>query len=282
LGDDFVPDPKRPIEPSPPSVDPRLALAEQYLQSARAKLDEEEAAKPRSRRRTASGRRSEAKFTLSIAPALFLHVVQASIALILDFLAITLTYHMLHFDVTVGRVIGVGTGTLTAAVLGYLSVCYLGIIESTSMGQTNIELLDDWREWFWTLPTSVGMLALSAMLGWGLSLVLPLDVWWLIAISVLVTYPIFLLSSLETGSLTSPLSLPVLRSLVKHPLALGVLYVLSIAIAFVVVVVAQLAWRDPPYATMLVLGPVVTVALFFYAWLLGQLVHLISIEEDEA
>jgi hypothetical protein len=273
-----VADPKR--STPPPSGDPRNALAEEYLQSARKKLAEEEAALPPSRRRRAGGDRGS-RFTFSVAPAMFLHVLQGAIALTLAFLALTLTYHMLHIDVTIGRVVGLGTGFLTAAVLGYLSVCYLDVIESTSNGQTNIDLLDaDWKEWFWTLPASLGMLALSAAVGWGLSLVLPVNVWWLVAISVFITYPIFQLSSLETGSPTAPLSLPVLGSLVKHPMAWLVLYALSFAGVSAVWHVARLAWRDPPYATMLVLGPVVTVALFFYAWLLGQLAYLITAGEE--
>ena len=262
--------------PPQPAVDPRAALAQSYLQSARAKLAEEEAAKPRAQRRAAQGT-APSGFSLSVAPATLLHVVLGTLALTIDFLAITLAYHMMHVNFTVGRVVALSTGLLTAAVMGYLSVCYLGVIESTSTGQTNVDSLSgDWREWFWTLPASVGMFALSAALGWGLSLALPVSVWPLIALSILITYPIFQLSSLETGSPAQPLSLPVLASLAKHPRAWFAMYALSLATANVVWLVARLSWHDPPYATMLVLGPVVTVALYFYAWLLGQLARLIS------
>jgi hypothetical protein len=291
VGEDFVADAKRsrPVAGKPtqspasqPPLDPRAALAQHYLESARAKLAEEEAARPRSRRRTADGRERAAGFTFSVAPATFLHILLAALALTFDFLALVLTYHMMHVDFTVGRVVGLSTGLLTAAVLGYLSVCYLGIIESTSTGQTNVDSLSgDWREWFWTLPASVGMFALSAASGWGLSLVLPVSVWFLIAISTLITYPIFQLSSLETGSPAVPISLPVLASLVKHPLAWLVMYGISFAVVNAVWLVARLAWRDPPYGTMLVVGPIVTVALFFYAWLLGQLAHIISTGEEK-
>jgi hypothetical protein len=271
------PQPK-PVQGEP--VDPRVALAQKYLADARAKLDEEEAGRPRSRRR-ADGRRGTDGFTFSIAPATFLHVLLATIAVTFMFLALTLTYHMLHVDITVGRIVGLSTGLITAAVLGYVSVCYLGIIESTSMGQTNVESLSgDWREWFWTLPASLGMYALSAAIGWLLSLALPVSAWFLIAASALITYPIFQLSSLETGSPAQPLSLPVLRSLVKHPMAWLVMYAISFAAMNAVWLVARLAWMDPPYGTMLVLGPVVTVALFFYAWLLGQLAGLIGRGEE--
>jgi hypothetical protein len=275
-----TPQPQRAPAKSEP-VDPRLALAQKYLREAQAKLDEEERSQPR-RRRAGSSAGGDG-FTLSIAPATFLHILLAALAMTFAFLALTLTYHMLHVDLTVGRVVGASTGMLTAAVLGYVSVCYLGIIESTAGGQTNVDSLSgDWREWFWTLPASAGMYALSAVLGWALSLVLPLNVWFLIAASTLTTYPIFQLSSLETGSPAQPISLPVLRSLFKHPMAWFVVYAISFAMVNAVWLIARLAWMDPPYGTMLVLGPVVTVGLFFYAWLLGQLAHLIGRGEGDS
>ena len=187
VGDRSVPDAKRtPPSPQPPKsepVDPRLAHAQKYLQAANAKLAEEEANRPPSQRRAAEGGRGASGFTFSIAPATFLHVLLAALGTTFALLAITFTYHALHVEFTVGRVAALSTGVLVAAVLGYLSVCYLGIIESTSTGQTNVDSLSgDWREWFWTLPASLGMFALSAALGWGLSLVLPANVWFLIAI----------------------------------------------------------------------------------------------------
>jgi hypothetical protein len=266
------------VQPSTsPAPDPRLALAEQHLRQAAAKLAEEEARQRRSRRPAADGRQQSAGFTFSIAPATFLHVLMAALALTFDALALTLTYHMLNVNLVVARVVALGTGFLTVAAWAYVSVCYLGIIESTSTGHTNVDALEgDWREWFWTLPASLGMLAISAAVGWGLSFLIPVSVWWLVALAVLLTYPILQLSSLETGTPLAPLSLPVLASLVKHPVAWFVLYVISFALADVVWLVARLAWNDPPYSTMLIMGPIVTVALFFYAWLLGQLAQLIS------
>lgn len=274
------PQPQPPPKPATgPPVDPQLALAQKYMAEARAKLAEEEARDPRSRRR-AAGKRSDG-FTFSIAPATFLHAFLSLLGMTFVFEAWTLTYHMLHVDLTVGRVVALGTGMLSAAVLGYVSVCYLGIIESTSAGQTNVDSLSgDWREWFWTLPASFGMFALSAALGWILSLILPANVWFLIALSLLVTYPVFQLSSLETGTPLQPLSLPVLLSFLKHPMAWLVLYGVSFAVINVVWLVMRAAWMDPPYGTMLVVAPVVTVALFFYAWLLGQVAAVIGRGEE--
>ena len=265
--------------PASPAVDPRIALAQQQLREAAAKLAEEEAGqrRPSRRRPAADGRPHASGFTFSVAPATWLHVLLAAIVLTLDALLLLFTYHMLLGSFTVGRVIALPAGVVTAASWAYLSVCYLGIVESTSTGETNVDSLSgDWQEWFWTLPASFGMLALSAAVGWGLSFLIPANVWWMIALAVLVTYPIFQLSSLETGSPLTPFSLPVIGSFVKHPVAWFVLYAVSFALADVLWVVARLAWNDPPYSTLLILGPLVTAALFFYAWLLGQLAILIS------
>ena len=268
--------PSRPGSP----VDPRLALAQQYLNAAKRDAKEKEVEKPRGHRaRQAGGAVRTKAFSLSVAPATFVHILLAAITLTCAALAITLTYHLLMVNFVAGRVVALPTGIIVAAALGYLSVCLLGIIESTSTGHTNVDSLEgDWREWFWTLPSTIGMAALAAAVGWVLSLVAPVSVWLLIALCVFVLYPVFQLSSLEAGSPVVPLSLPVAQSLVKHPLAWFVLYAVSFALVNVLWFIGRVMWRDPPYVMILIVGPLVTVGLFFYAWLLGQLAHLISTE----
>jgi hypothetical protein len=263
-----------------PDDDPRVALARQYLRAAESELAEEEAQHPRSRRATSKDGTPRA-FSLAIAPATFVHVILGALALTFSALAVLFCYHMLLVYVVAGRIIAMPTGFVLAATLGYLSVLFLGIIESTSTGYTNVDALQgDWRDWFWTLPSTLGMLAVAALIGWILSLTLPINVWLLIGLSVLILYPFLQLSSLETGSPLTPLSLPVLQSMVKHPAGWFVFYAVSFAIANVLWAASRMAWRDPPYVTLLIMGPIVAVALFFYAWLLGQLAHLISTEKD--
>jgi hypothetical protein len=266
----------------PPSVDPRHSVANDYLEAARAKLAEQEAKLPKSRRRRADGSKRGAGFALTVSPEAFLHVFTAMIGLTLMFLAFALTYHMLHVNFTVGRVVATGTGFLTAAIAGYISVCFLAVIESTSAGETNIVLTDvDWKDWFWTLPSTLGMVGLSAALGWIVGLVLPVSVWWPIGISIFFTYPIFQLSTLETASPLAPYSPPILRSIARHPLHWLGLYGISLVMAGILYGILAFAWRDPPYATMLVMGPITTAAIFIYAWLLGQLAHFFITAEEE-
>ena len=261
-------------------VDPRQALAQQYLQKAKVDVAEKEAAQPRSRRTAQAGDEAARPFSLSIEPATFVHILLAAFALTFAALAATLTYHMLHVNFVVGRVIALPTGIIVAAALGYLSVCFLGVIESTSTGRTTVDALQgDWRDWFWTLPAMLGMLALAAAIGWILSLVTPASVWFLIAVCALILYPVFQLSSMEAGSPAVPVTLPVVRSLAQRPMAWFVLYAMSFAIVTSLWFVGSAALRDPPYATIVITAPLAAVALFFYAWLLGQLAYLISTEK---
>ena len=269
---------KQPASP----VDPRLALAQQYLNAAKRNAEVKEAAEPRGRRAGRSAADGPAKaFSLSVAPATFVHALLVAIALTFAALAMTLTYHLLMVNFVAGRVVALPAGIITAAALGYFSVCFLGIIESTSTGHTNVDALEgDWREWFWTLPSTLGMMALAAAVGWILSLVTPVNVWLLIAVCAFVLYPVFELSSLEAGSPVVPISLPVVQSLVRHPLSWFVLYAVSFALMNVMWFIGRAMWRDPPYVMIVIVGPLVAVALFFYAWLLGQLAHLISTENE--
>lgn len=283
-----MPDAKRPqpasrSSPTAAPDDPRLALAQQYLKSAKISEAQKDAEQPRLRRAAAARDGAPKAFSLSIAPATYVHMLLAAAALTFAGLAVLWCYHLLIMYLVAGRIIALPTGVVVAFALSYLSVLFLGIIESTSLGHTNVDSLQgDWQEWFWTLPSTLGMLAIAAFIGWILSLGIPLNVWILIALCALLLYPILQLSSLETGSPFAPLSLPVLQSIGRHPLGWFVFYAITFAVANVLWALGRLAWHDPPYVTVLIMGPIVAVALFFYAWLLGQLANLISMEKESS
>lgn len=282
-----MPDAK-PIRPTEersakPLVDPRIAAAQQFVNKVVDKAKNERAEQKTAQapsQGVAKRKRTSAPFSFSIAPATFAHLILAAIALTFVGVASLWCYAVLCVDITAGRAIALPLGGVVAAVLSYLSVLFLAVIETTSLGRTNVDsIYGDWREWFWTLPASLGMLAVAAFIGWMIGVVLSANVWVMIALSALLLYPILQLSSLETGSPLAPFSLPVLESLVKHPAGWFVFYAITIAGANLLWQAARWAWYDPPYLTAVIMGPIVTVALFFYAWLLGQLAHLISKEE---
>jgi hypothetical protein len=274
----------KPAEDAP--VDPRHALAQQYLKSATTDIAVKEREERRARANSpaaATPRERVRPFSLSIAPATFVHIVLAMVVFTFAALAVLWCLHLMLLNFVAGRVVALPTGVVVAAVLSYLSAIFLSVIESTSTGRTEVDALPgDWRDWFWTLPSTLGMLAIAAFVGWFLSLGLPINVWLLVAVCALVLYPILQLSSLETGSPLAPLSLPVLQSFAKHPLGWFIFYAVSFAVANVLWAIARLAWRDPPYATVLIVGPLVAVALVFYAWLLGQLAYLISSDKESS
>jgi hypothetical protein len=272
-----------PRQPAEPPLDPRQALAQQYLRAAREKLAEEEASAPRSARRAAQPQ--AAGFSLSIEKSTFVHVVLVAIAITFVAIGLVLLYAFMNQTAAPGGMIAVvvnsvaiPAGVLAFAVMSYASVCFLGIIESTSRGHTGVQdmLYGGWREWFWTLPSTLGMAILAIMLAVGLSYVVPIDVWLLIDLSLVFVYPVLQLSTLETGSPLAPVSWLVLGSLAKRPVAWLAFYALSFGLIGMLWLLGHLAWHDPPFITLLILGPAVTVALFFYAWLLGQLARLIS------
>jgi hypothetical protein len=272
--------------PPKPPIDPRILASQQFVAKVVDKAKREKEADKNAAQRwpgngTAVGKRTPAAFTFEIAPATFAHLVLAALALTFVGLAAVWSYAVLNANFTAGRVMALSLGMICAAVLGYLSVLFLSVVESTSNGRTSVESLQgEWREWFWTLPSTLGLLAIAVFIGWLLSVVLTANFWFMIAACAVLLYPILQLSSLETGSPFAPLSLPVLASTVKHPLGWFVFYAISCALANSLWLAARLAWHDPPYITVFIVAPIATVALFFYAWLLGQLAHLISKEKD--
>jgi hypothetical protein len=210
------------------------------------------------------------------------HIVLAMVVFTFAALAVLWCLHLLLLNFVAGRIVALPTGVVVFATLSYLSAIFLSVIETTSTGRTEVDSLPgDWRDWFWTLPSTLGMLAVAAFIGWFLSLGVPLNVWLLIALCGLLLYPILQLSSLETGSPLAPLSLPVLQSIARHPFGWFTFYAVTFAMANMLWVAARLAWRDPPYSTILIMGPLVALALLFYAWLLGQLAFLISSDNTD-
>lgn len=268
--------------PTKSPIDPRILAAQQFVTKVVDKAKhEKETAKHAAQRQvenaTAAAKRTGAAYTFAITPATFAHLILAALALTFVGLAAVWGYAVLSANFTAGRVIVLSLGMVTAAALGYVSVLFLAIVESTSSGRTSVDSLQgDWQDWFWTLPSTLGMLAIAAFIGWLLSVALGANVWFMLAACALLLYPIFQLSSLETGSPFAPLSLPVFTSIGRHPLAWFLLYAISSALANSLRLAAKFAWHDPPYSTVAIVAPLATIALFFYAWLLGQLARLIS------
>ena len=120
-------------------------------------------------------------------------------------------------------------GILIFIGLSYASALYLGIIESTSHGHTtpDDQLQGDWRDWFWTLPATLGVLLMAMFVGWLISRFATESTWPIIGVTIWLLYPVLQLSTLETGSPAQPFSLPVLSSLPTRPLIWMTIYGVS-------------------------------------------------------
>lgn len=257
-------------------------MAQRYLQAARDDLASKEAEKPRSHRQRPADRDGQptlADLAPSIGGSTIVHAILLAVVLTLAAVISIWCYVVMDTLFVVGRVMALPTGVVAIVALSYASACYLGIIESTSHGFTTPDdaLSGDWRDWVWTVPSTVGMLAIAAALGYAISRIAPAATWQIVGVTVLLVYPVLQLSTLETGSPTAPISPAVFSTLATRPLIWMTLYGASFVLATFVGTIAYAAWRDPPYATMLIMGPIATATLLVYAWLLGQVARWLTI-----
>lgn len=267
-------------------VDPRRLLAQRYMQKAHDELAAKEADRPgakRQRPERRSGQRAGtprlADLKPSISSSTLLHGMMLMFVLTIASLATLFCYTLMNQIFVVGRVIALPVGILVYIGLSYASACYLGVIESTSRGHTTPDdvLTGDWRDWFWTMPATFGILAATAGLGWLISRAAPSATWEIIGVTVWLFYPVLQLSTLETGSFVSLISLPVLSTLFTRPIMWMTLYGLSFVLGITVAGLGAATWRDPPFLTMLWMGPIAAVALLVYGWLLGQTARWMSV-----
>lgn len=263
-------------------VDPRRRVAQRYMESARAELAAKEAEGPALRRGSESHDRgnSAAGLLPSLSASTFVHAILLAIAVTLAALAMVWCYVLLDSVFVAGRVVTLPTAVLVFGALSYGSAFYLGVVETTSHGFTSPDdtLRGSWQDWFWLLPATLGIVAAAAGIGWLLSLPFPGARWEVIGVATALLYPIMQLSMLETGSALAPFSLAVIRTLGTRPLAWITFYAMTWMVFALVALVARVAWRDPPYATMVVMGPVTIIALLAYGLLLGTLARWFAVK----
>jgi hypothetical protein len=157
--------------------------------------------------------------------------------------------------------------------VAYLSGCLLAIIEGTSGGYD--EITDwpkgDWRDYFFSLGYPVGMLAPAALVATAAYWLTLRQSWAAPVVAGFLTYPYFLLSAMESGSVMGFISRPILRTYVDLWWGWGVVYALSAAMF--AGWAAWAAWSFPyePFFTAGISGPILAAILFVYARLLGRL-----------
>ena len=86
-------------------------------------------------------------------------------------------------------------GVVVLGLLSYSSAAYLCVIQETANGAHRVEDWPSsaWREWFWTLPSTLGLLTLAGVIGFAVCRLTEVN-------SVLLFFPIvFLMGGLVIG-----------------------------------------------------------------------------------
>jgi hypothetical protein len=180
---------------------------------------------------------------------------------------------MLAMPTMAVRCFGVPICLFGTFVLSYMSACFIAIIEQTAEGRDKIVEWPSgyWRDWFWSMPSTLGMLAppLAAvgLLG-GFTGFHP---WWLYMLAVVLVYPVLMLSALDNGSAANPFSIRVLRSLKTVWWAWAMVYGASILMAVGWYAAVKPPFAYQPMATVLPAAPAAVALIFIYARLLGRL-----------
>jgi hypothetical protein len=266
----------------PAEADPRKALAERYMQRARAELAAKEIERPKSLR--ANVRSTEpvaiSDFWPRFSGSTFIHLILLMPVLTTAALMAVWCLVLLEFSLIVGRIIIMPAGILLMLSISYAMAYYLGVIESTSHGETTPDesLRGTWQDWFWQLPATVGVFGMAVGIGYVVSLPFTDSRWLVIGSTTLVLYPLMQLSSLETGSPFAPFSGAITKTLVTHPLMWLSVYAITFLVAMAVSGVAKAAWRDPPYFTAAILGSILPVVLLVYGLVLGTAARWLSLK----
>jgi len=161
---------------------------------------------------------------------------------------------------------------ISVVVYSYASACYLSIIEGTASGYDKI---DDWptglwKEWFWTLPSTAGMLGAAMMVGAAIGRFLTYESWWPTLVITYFLYPILQFSVVENGSLMDPVSAPVWKSLYRVWWAWAIFYAMTAAGIVLFSLVVAVFFLVSPVTGIAVAGVLECACFFLYARLLGR------------
>lgn len=212
----------------------------------------------------------------------YLHTIGATgicgIALSIVFLMVLIALWVAALDPFLTFALRLSIGWPIALSLAYVSVCLLTVIEETSAGYDKI--LDwptgDWREWLWSLFTTVGAFIPAAIFAAGIRWLLMVDSPLVTAVVLTAFHPIILLSMLDSGSPLNPWSTSVLSTLVSHWWCWAILYGITGALLSLWVVVFLPLFAAWPWRVAALAGPPLAAILFIYARLLGRIIWRVT------
>ncbi len=178
----------------------------------------------------------------------------------------------------VGLLIAARCFAMPVALIGLLSfsyaaACCLKVIEVTAAGYDEVEEWPSglWRDWVWILIPAAVMLALAMAAGSIAAGLLSLPSWVGIGLGAHLLFPVFLVSSLESGSATTFVSWTALRGFVAVWWAWGLFYIETGVLLALWGVATVAAFPLEPFLTTLVAMPILGAVALVYSRLVGRL-----------
>jgi hypothetical protein len=162
---------------------------------------------------------------------------------------------------------------LTMIITSIAFSMFLAIVTASSDGSKEVHNWPPFLDWFGDFFAFAVAAVMSGFPGWAVGYLLPLDPLIQAAIffgSIVVCFPIAVLSQLEIGSMWGVLSPKVVKSLVRCPFSWLTFYFLTGLLAFVCVAATYFAARLQ-IGLVLIAAPLGTAAFILYGRLLGRL-----------
>lgn len=168
---------------------------------------------------------------------------------------------------------GFGVFLIFMLVVSFTSASFISVIEETAQGTDVVKEWPTglWRDWFWTLPTTIGLLVPPVVVIDLLRRGLGGQSWLMSLPLIFVVYPFLLASALYNGSPMEAFSKNVFCSLKSVWWAWATVFVVSIAmtVAWAAAFVAGFDYH--PWLTVAALVPLLPGMLLLYARMIGRL-----------
>jgi hypothetical protein len=173
---------------------------------------------------------------------------------------------------------------LTMVVVSIAFSMFIAIVAESSEGAKEVHNWPPFLDWFGDFFVFAVAAVMSGFPGWAICYLLPLDPLIetaIFAASIVICFPIAVLSQLDIGSMWGILSPKVLKSLVRCPFSWLTYFGLTGVLAFVCIAATYLA-AQLQIGLVLIAAPLGTAAFILYGRLLGRLAWRLAEAMSEA
>lgn len=233
------------------------------------------------------GRRGQSGNVLSLAWIVenVWHWIAMCVGFTFAFGATAWCYYLMNAYFGVGRAFAVSVAMVDAVVASHASRYFISSVETIYEGTVELDNMSffDWKDWFWTLPLTVGVVVWSLLIGYAISLPAPEHRLVIMAATVMLTHPIFVLSTMATQSLVKPLSREVVGTLFRHPVLWLCFYIFWTGLWVTLVAFAREGIKHQPILVLSLCGSVCATILVVYALALGKMARYFqeSLEDND-